>query len=211
VGESQLERYTRMLKEDPTTVYTPGFHKKFAAPKYRPWCIAITRDFVERHQIKSLVDFGCGVGSHLEGALAGGATIKGYELSFEASKRYTPTNVLPFIEYGDVTKTMDVGKFDAVFSVEVAEHIPPDTSDQFAANLTKAAERFIVITAAPPGQKGKCHINCRPREFWIELICRHGWVYDDDETKKTRESWLPYGPKAYILRNLMIFRKGSFS
>ena len=76
--------------------------------------------------------------------------------------------MIPFIFYGDVGQPIDCGKFQCAMSIEVAEHIMPDQSENFINNLVNAATDLIVLTAAPPDQPGTYHINCREYSFWID-------------------------------------------
>ncbi|MDP6884692.1 MAG: hypothetical protein QF830_11185, partial [Rhodospirillales bacterium] len=44
------------------------------------------------------------------------------------------------------------------FSLEVAEHLPPDAAETFVATLV-AHGRLVLFSAAPPGQGGLNHVN----------------------------------------------------
>jgi hypothetical protein len=95
-------------------------------------------------------------------------------------------------------------KYDLVMSVEVAEHINPEGSDTFCRNLINACAHRILLTAAPPGQPGTGHINCRKHDYWIETLGSFGAKYNAEDTDTARrclgEDLLKLG------KNLMVFR-----
>jgi len=176
----------------------------------RLWEIAVAHDVIKRYGITSIIDFGCGIGSFLEGALDCGLThIVGLEINIEIAKEHIPHRIVPYIYNRDITETVDdMGKFDCSWSFEAAEHIKPEGTEQFIKNLA-IAERFIVLTAAPPGQSGRYHINCRPKQFWIDSIVAEGFNYLEEETNKTIAIWNEWKtivPKE-IKRNFMLFKK----
>ena len=175
----------------------------------RLWETYVSREMVKRYRITSMIDLGCGIGSFLEGALDCGLThIAGLEINYEAAKDYMPYRIVPYIFNKDITDPIDMGKFDCTWSFEAAEHIKPEGTEQFIRNLT-AAERYVVLTAAPPGQAGRGHINCRPKQFWIDSIEARGFEYLKKDVEKTIKIWNRWKTKVseWVKINLMIFRR----
>ena len=37
--------------------------------------------------------------------------------------------------------------------------------------------KYVVVTAAPPGQPGHHHVNCRPTEYWIDVFKKYGFEF----------------------------------
>jgi hypothetical protein len=70
---------------------------------------------------------------------------------------------------------IDYGKFDLAMSIEVAEHILPEKSEVLVDNIVNASSKYIIFTAASPGQGGEGHINERERDFWIDLFKKRGF------------------------------------
>jgi SAM-dependent methyltransferase len=69
--------------------------------------------------------------------------------------------------------------FDLVQSLEVAEHIDEAASDVFVSNIVRHARRFIVFSAAVPGQGGEHHVNEQPYDFWRQRFAKQGYdAYD---------------------------------
>lgn len=214
VLDQQLKNHlTEAYKQSPLSIYDDDFFRKRTS-KMREWSIKLAKDICKRYNIKSLVDFGCGVGSFLEGAMECGASpVKGYEFCFESAKPHIPKNILPYIEYGDAGKKISCQKFDCSLSIEVAEHLLPENSSNFVDNLTSSANRLIFFTSAPPGQGGTGHINCQPQIFWKSKFEAKRWKYSAQKTLDTKKSWesilLSMFDKKkaplYLVHNLAIF------
>jgi len=119
-----------------------------------------------------------------------------------------PYRIVPYIFGKDITDPINMGKFDCAWSFEAAEHIKPEGTEQFIKNLT-TAERYIILTAAPPGQAGRGHINCRPKQSWIDNIKARGFTYLEKDVNKTIKTWNGWRTQIpeWVKANLMIFRR----
>jgi SAM-dependent methyltransferase len=119
---------------------------------------------------RSAADFGCGIGATLHHLREQGCEVLGIDGS-EAAQEAARVEVVRH----DLTAPIDLGRrFDLVLSTEVAEHLPEAAADPFVATLARHAARWVFFTAAPPGQDGIGHINCRPKAYWVEKFHRHG-------------------------------------
>ena len=65
-------------------------------------------------------------------------------------------------------------KYDLAMSLEVAEHLPPDRSESFIAELTALAP-VVLFSAAIPQQGGTDHINERWQSYWAGLFEKQGF------------------------------------
>lgn len=159
--------------------------------------------YIEKYKPKSVVDFGCGIGSYLESCHNQHVPCIGFEISFSARK-YTPEHIRSYVLYRrDCTDKMRVEIFDTVLSFETAEHIEPSGTEQFTENLINFTGKHLLFTAAPPGQQGTGHINLRPREFWIEQFTKR-LKYDQELTKDISDNWRRLGAPNYICDNLIV-------
>jgi len=162
--------------------------------------------FLDRFNIRSVIDFGCGIGTYLETALKNGITdIKGFDIGGEYAKKYTSPEVQQFIKCADCTEPINTAKYDAVLSFETAEHIHPFGSGTFVRNITRSCGKMILFTAAPPGQDGCGHINLQPKQYWIDLFESFGVKYDPYLSKEIAQGWKEVGCPDYISGNLIIF------
>lgn len=165
-------RHTRseelgVLNGDPAT-YTPDL-----------W-----RWLVEELGVASVLDVGCGEG-HAAAFFAGlGCSVAGMDGSFTAFRdsviqdhhlRHDFNNG-PFIPNA---------AYDLVWSCEFVEHVEARFIDNFMTAFD-AATRYLLMTAAPPGQQGWHHVNCQPSEYWIDRIEPRGFRFDSVLTKTAR-------------------------
>lgn len=176
--------------------------------QYREWEKSIGKHIFETIRPSSIIDLGCGVGSYLEGAFhAGCKDIKGIELSYDMAKKYIIEDISPYISEGDVTRDLGIDRrFDCVVSFEVAEHIDPNGTEKFIENLTDLSNGYIVMTAAPLGQRGTGHINLRDKTFWIDSIKAKGFLHQCELVELFWPIWKTFGTERYILKNLMVFK-----
>jgi cyclopropane fatty-acyl-phospholipid synthase-like methyltransferase len=173
------------------------WHVKYA----REYSIKTMDWFLDNFNVRSVVDFGAGIGSYLECAHDRGLEVKGYEIS-ETAKKYTPAIIQPFIEYRDCTKPIYTKGYDCVISFETAEHINPEGTQQFIDNLQKATEGYFLFTAAPPGQQGTGHINMHSRAWWIDRFT--DLSYMQKTTEVISANWARLGAPKYICDNLIV-------
>jgi len=177
--------------------------------KYKEWENDVGKYIFNTFSPDSILDLGCGVGSYIEGALlAGCKKVLGIELNFDNAKEYFTDLICPYIISGDVTINLKLQcKFDCVISFEVGEHIEPDGTQGFINNLTSYTNKYIIFTAASPGQRGTGHINLLDKNIWIESVVKKGFVYRGDLVDKCKIDWKEFNVESYIIKNLMIFRK----
>lgn len=129
----------------------------------------------------SALDVGCGNAFLLEAFLAAGKEVGGVEAS-PAIRSVVGPELAEAVQIGDfreattVTRADGSRRWDLVCCVEVAEHIEPSRSEELVETVTTAAGRWIYFTAAPPGQTGHGHINCRPHSEWLAWFGERGWV-----------------------------------
>lgn len=97
--------------------------------------------------------------------------------------------------------------FGLVWCCEVAEHVDPKNITPFLETITNCDT--LALTAAPPGDGGHHHVNCQPREYWIEKVKSYGLYFDADETEYMRKIAVAHGERkdSHFQRNGMIFKK----
>jgi SAM-dependent methyltransferase len=139
---------------------------------------------LSRLDFATVADVGCANGFLLEAFVAAGKRIAGIELS-PAVVEVLPESIRPHVRIGDFAEM--TGSYELVCCVEVAEHLPPARSAALVDTLAGLAERSIYFTAAPPGQGGHGHINCRPHAEWLEMFAAHGWREREELTTALRD------------------------
>ena len=126
----------------------------------------------------SVLDVGCGYAFWLKAfnELFGSEVfgIDGIDIP-EANLQIDKSNFLQV----DLNKPFNLNsKFDWVISLEVAEHLLPESADAFIHSLTLHADK-ILFSAAVPNQKGDHHINCQWQDFWQSKFNKFGFECDD--------------------------------
>jgi cyclopropane fatty-acyl-phospholipid synthase-like methyltransferase len=124
---------------------------------------------------KSVIDFGCGVGTWLATAKQLGAE---HCVGLEGPwvKTQTPAQADLDIRETDLEQTISLNeRFDLAMSLEVAEHLRPQRSDSLVADLCKASD-VVIFSAAVPGQDGDGHQNEQWPSCWAQRFTRNGFM-----------------------------------
>jgi SAM-dependent methyltransferase len=139
---------------------------------------AIVPIVVDMLQPTSVVDVGCGLGSWLAVFEQHGVE---RILGIDGDWVDVASLKIPAERYlaRDLTKPLRVDKqFDLVLSLEVGEHLPPESAEIFVESLTTLGP-VIVFSAALPGQGGTGHLNEQWPEYWVQLFAARGYTAID--------------------------------
>lgn len=165
---------------------------------------------------KSVVDFGCGLGTFLKAFKEKGvADVLG--LDGEWVNRKLLNNYINHNEFlvVDLETKIDLKKkFDLAISLEVAEHLSKEKATLFVENLVNASD-VILFSAAVPLQGGQNHINEQWVEFWQDKFAKHNYVFNDIIR---RDLWNNKDVKWWYRQNMFIvtsnekeFKQNNFS
>jgi SAM-dependent methyltransferase len=124
---------------------------------------------------KSVVDFGCGVGTWLAVAKQLGTQRC---LGLEGSWVKTQSLAAADLDIRETDLEQEVSleeRFDLAISLEVAEHLAPQRAASFVADLCKISD-VVLFSAATPGQDGDGHQNEQLPSYWAEHFIRHRYV-----------------------------------
>jgi SAM-dependent methyltransferase len=150
-------------------------NEMYAEDSSSPSARVVVPMVVELTHPSSVLDVGCGRGAWLSVFIANGIEkvvgldgdyIKPSTLLFPAD-RFRPTNLSAKFE-------IPPGRFDLATCLEVAEHLPERHSKYLVARLTSAAPQ-VLFSAAPPGQWGGGHINCKQLAYWRRIFEEFGF------------------------------------
>jgi SAM-dependent methyltransferase len=126
----------------------------------------------------SVIDLGCGRGAWLAacGEL-GVARLAGLDGDWVSQDRLLDPNiVLRHVNLREEIAAHE--RYDLAMSLEVAEHLPPASSDAFVRSLVAHADA-ILFGAAYLGQPGRDHINTQPHSFWVDKFLAQGYLLFD--------------------------------
>ncbi len=129
--------------------------------------------------VRSVIDVGCGVGTWLSVLKNDFSVpvIKGIDGPW-VSEHMLEIPAESF-EMKDLSAPFSDGqRFDLAISLEVAEHLSPESADSFVESLTSYSD-FIAFSAAIPHQGGVDHRNEQWPKYWWERFAQRGFVACD--------------------------------
>lgn len=145
-----------------------------------PQAKRIASYFREYHKnVRTVVDIGCGPGTYVSAFRECGFDAFGIDVDERIRGK-------DYIIHADIFDYHFDHKVDLAVSLEVAEHLQPETSLMFVDKLIEASD-MILFSAAYPGQNGDGHINCRFLKEWMEIFASKGYCVDDVATYHMKE------------------------
>lgn len=129
---------------------------------------------------KSILDIGCGIGTWL--SVAKDLGIK--EVVGVDGDYVDPTLLVNYLDREEfvshnLTLPLDLQKkFELVFCLEVAEHLPESSADVLIDSLVSHSD-VILFSAAIPGQGGQNHLNEQWPDYWVKKFADQGYVFLD--------------------------------
>lgn len=152
-------------------------------------------------QPTSVIDVGCGTGTWLSvfqelgvGEVFGvdGAYVDRARLEIPAER---------FLAF-DLTKPLRLDQtFDLAVSLEVAEHLPEDSADEFVESLTRLSP-VVLFSAAIPHQGGTNHVNEQWPDYWAAKFSSHGFVAVDCLRRKV---WNNGDVEWWYAQNMLLY------
>ncbi len=152
----------------------------------------------DKHNIRSMLDIGCGPGGMEEVANSLGILW----LGIDGDPSVTPPILHDFTK-GKVPHTIHLGTYDLGWSTEFLEHVEEKYMDNYMAAFQRC--KLIVCTAAPPGKKGWHHVNCQDAAYWIRKFDEYGFSYDQEEVNNIRKSSTM--KREFVRKHSMLFKQ----
>ncbi len=152
---------------DHDVIYDEEFYLKSVDPPARASAPAIAKSIVGEFAPTSVIDVGCGTGALLLELQSMGMTVFGLEYS-QVGLQICQSRNLRVNRFDLETEEIprDLGRFDLLISMEVAEHLLERYADPYVDLLCFLSDR-IVFSAATPGQGGQDHVNEQPHEYCL--------------------------------------------
>jgi len=186
-------------------IYREAFFRRRKSHLWRvPWvCAAV----MEALNPTSLVDVGCGIGDFVQGFIDRGVTAYG----IEGSTCARPYLVCPQekVFFKDLRVKFSFPRMDVCLCLEVVEHIEKEYEDNLVDNLCGMSD-VLVLSIAPPGQKGHYHVNLQTEEYWDKKFSKRKYFRDPKIEAKIRRVLVPvkdHKTMSSYFYNLRCYRK----
>lgn len=156
-------------------------------------------DFFKKYNAVTIVDMGCGNGSYSEALYKEGFDI----LAIDGNPNIKNWLNVPCM-VADLSKPLNIDKFDWVLCLEVGEHIPKKWEKIFINNLHNSNSHGIILSWAIEGQGGFGHFNCRNNEYIKKIFKKLGYqnlVEEENKLRKTNTTWFQ--------NTIMVFKKNN--
>lgn len=140
------------------------------------WCPDVWTWLVNDHQIRSVLDVGCGLGFVMRYFRDLGCEVHGVDGSTSAVEKNPLRGSVTHHDF-TVGPWVPHKKYDLIWSSELVEHV----EEKYVGNLLLAfagAGKLLVITYARPGQGGHHHVNEQDEDYWVEKMKMIGFVCD---------------------------------
>lgn len=157
-------------------------------------------DWMINSNIKSVIDVGCGEGHSTKYFIDKGIECLGIEGGINAYNNSLVKDSIVLHDYikGPFTPNK---KYDAIWCCEFVEHVEEKYMINFLSTFNSADRIFL--THALPGQDGYHHVNCQPSVYWINIIEKMGFKYNNDLSIYLRS----ITDKMHVKSTLLVFEK----
>ena len=157
---------------------------------------AVLDYLIERYDVRSMLDIGCGPGAMVD--LARSRKLIAWGIDGDHTIEHD------WIIVWDYTKGLyPAGNFDLIWCFEFVEHVEA----QYQANwlATMDAGKVLFLSTPAPGFGGWHHVNEQPEAYWIDLLATHGWQLDTEATRWVRA----HGDHIFSRRQGLVFVRSS--
>lgn len=193
-------------------IYRENFFSRRSKLNWRYTIVCNAIKDVLGSNIHSIIDVGCATGGLARELSIRGYQVEGIEGSSHA-KKYFQHNLIHVHDLRELISDFSLyKKFDLVLSIEVAEHIEEEYSDNYIKNLDYLTNNLILITAAMPGQQGHYHVNCQLPDYWIKKFQKYNFTFLSELTLRFATYFEPWKKKkglSFFCENTLIFKKES--
>lgn len=157
--------------------YEPEYYSRHVDASFRSAKVVLALLY-EIYQPKSIVDYGCGIGTWLAVAESFGTVkLTGFDGDWVSRQKLSSKNIdLKAVDLENITGFVD--KHDLCIALEVAEHIDSNKAHVFINRLCESSD-VVLFSAAIPQQAGTYHINEQWQSYWKKLFEDHNYkCYD---------------------------------
>ncbi len=156
---------------------------------------------IDKFQIRSILDIGCGPGGMVRLAKAKGLRALGVDGDPQV-RELSGLGSTDLIIHDFTKGPLHLEeRFDLVWSVEFLEHVEERFQENYMPLFRQG--KYVFSTAAPPGKPGTHHVNCREVDYWREVFRRHHLLYDHHTAETLRS--VSTMPREFVRETGMFF------
>jgi len=161
------------------------------------------------YKIESVVDLGCGMGFSMEEFMKHCSDVVGIDGSEYVQEHSKLKDSIVKIDFSKEKYTPTVSKYDLVWCSEFLEHVHERYIPNYIDVFKKS--KYAAVTYAGPGQQGHHHVNCKPKEYWIDVFTENGFEFLPDDTEELKKVAYTDGVKHNpIYRDNHFYLRGLF-
>ena len=134
------------------------------------------RGLIDRFNIRSVIDVGCGTGWSVKFFKENGCHVLGVEGLQEAIDSSPVKDDIYRHDYEKDGPFNPTEEFDLCWSCEFVEHVEQSCTLNFIETFESA--KFLAMTFAGPKQAGHHHVNCQLHQYWIDVLGIRGFRFD---------------------------------
>jgi hypothetical protein len=194
------------------SVYDRAFFVEYGAANriYATSCQLIARELYRRFRPTRVIDWGCGAALHAATFQDCGAHVTAVDAVLAPPDlRASSVPVVLHDLCQPISALLVRDRCDLALCLDVMEHIDERDSEMALINITRNTD-LLLLSCAPPGQRGHHHLNEQPRRYWVERLARLGFSYRRRETGLL-EQWFfsqrDQLPWSWMYHNLCVYRR----
>ena len=186
IGEPQYRDAIELMKKRPERMGLMSGWSWYDDPKRFTFCLSrykFVAKMLEGNDHVLEVGCGDGFGTRIVVQAVKQVTAVDFDPEFVRSAKDTMSPRWPFTcMQHDVSAAPVPGLFDAVFSLDVLEHVPPDSEGRFIANMIAPLKPKGVAIIGTPSLQSQAyasahsrqgHVNCKDQQDLKRLMQRH--------------------------------------
>lgn len=135
---------------------------------------------ISEHKITSMLDIGCATGGMVE--LAKSKGLRAHGIEGDHTLRYPDPSLITVHDFTQGPAPLKE-QFDLVWCCAFVEHVEEKFVDNFMQAFALGKIAVMTYYELP----GHHHVNLQPAEYWINVMTKYGFRYDDALTQKVRE------------------------
>ncbi len=186
----------------------PGSHRSINIPQgvlgASPDFLLSLYSFIEQERIRSIGDFGAGIGLYGKAIQEYSPSIvyRGYD-GAPGVEDYT----YGYIKYLDMSSPANIPMNDWVISLDVGQYIPSNFEGNYIRNLHAHNCRGVILSWETPEQPGKGRVNLHNNDYLIRIFSELGYAYDRLMTTIFRDGIQVDGSDTHFRQSILIFRR----